>query len=172
MTITFVTIPTLDAPLAGFALSFALELSDHISWFLSEYAKLEFDANAAERMVEYTQVAQEPQSSIPVPVSWPQGEIEVTHLCTGYGADLPPVLTDLTFTLRAGWRVGIVGRTGAGKSSLALAILKCLDARSGSIHIDGIDIAQVRLHDLRSWVGITQGSGCVCRYGARGPGSV
>jgi ABC-type multidrug transport system fused ATPase/permease subunit len=154
VTIIFVTVPTLDAPLAGFALSFALELSDHISWLLSEYAKLELDANAAERIVEYTQLDQEPQSGIAVPVFWPQGEIEVTDLCAGYGADLPPVLKDLTFTLRAGERVGIVGRTGAGKSSLALTLLRCLDTRSGSIHIDGIDIAQVRLHDLRSRVGL------------------
>ncbi|PKX97332.1 putative ABC transporter [Aspergillus novofumigatus IBT 16806] len=155
VTITFVTIRTLDAPLAGFALSFALELSDHISWLLSQYAKLELDANAAERIVEYTQLDQEPQAGIPVPVYWPSnGEIEVTDLCVTYGPDLPPVLQDLTFTLRPGERVGIVGRTGAGKSSLALALLRCLDARSGSIHIDGIDIAQVRLHDLRSRVGI------------------
>lgn len=155
MTITFVTIRTLDAPLAGFALSFALELSEHISWFLSQYAKLELDANAAERIVEYTQLDQEPQSGIPVPASWPPGgEIQVTDLCVAYGPDLPPVLQGLTFTLRAGERVGIVGRTGAGKSSLALALLRCLDARSGSIHIDGTDLAQVRLHDLRSRVGI------------------
>ncbi|KAH1395224.1 hypothetical protein KXV51_004881 [Aspergillus fumigatus] len=155
VTITFVTIRTLDAPLAGFALSFALELSEHISWFLSQYAKLELDANAAERIVEYTQLDQEPQSGIPVPASWPPGgEIQVTDLCVAYGPDLPPVLQGLTFTLRAGERVGIVGRTGAGKSSLALALLRCLDARSGSIHIDGTDLAQVRLHDLRSRVGI------------------
>ncbi|GIK00040.1 hypothetical protein Aspvir_004054 [Aspergillus viridinutans] len=155
VTITFVTIRTLDAPLAGFALSFALELSDHISWLLSQYAKLELDANAAERIVEYTQLDQEPQSGIPVPVYWPHnGEIEVSDLSVSYGPDLPPVLQDLTFSLRPGERVGIVGRTGAGKSSLALALLRCLDARSGSIHIDGIDIAQVRLHDLRSRVGI------------------
>lgn len=105
--------------------------------------------------MEYTQLAQEPQSGIPVPVVWPHnGEIQVTDLCVSYGADLPPVLKDITFTLRAGERVGIVGRTGAGKSSLALALLRCLDVRSGSIHIDGVDIAQVRLHDLRSRLGI------------------
>ncbi|GFF80745.1 ABC transporter ATP-binding protein/permease VMR1 [Aspergillus udagawae] len=155
VTITFVTIRTLDAALAGFALSYALELSDHIYWLLSQYAKLELDANAAERIVEYTQLDQEPQSGIPVPAYWPHnGEIEVTDLSVSYGPDLPPVLQDLTFTLRPGERVGIVGRTGAGKSSLSLALLRCLDARSGSIHIDGIDIAQVRLHDLRSRVGI------------------
>ncbi|GIJ85992.1 hypothetical protein Asppvi_004864 [Aspergillus pseudoviridinutans] len=155
VTITFVNIRTLDAALAGFALSYALELSDHISWLLSQYAQLELDANAAERIVEYTQLDQEPQSGIAVPAYWPHnGEIEVTDLSVSYGPDLPPVLQDLTFTLRPGERVGIVGRTGAGKSSLALALLRCLDAQSGSIQIDGIDIAQVRLHDLRSRVGI------------------
>ncbi|KKK12653.1 hypothetical protein AOCH_001343 [Aspergillus ochraceoroseus] len=151
----FVSIRTIDAPLAGFALSFALEMSDHISWLLSHYAQVEIDFNAAERLVEYTQLEQESKSGIEVPASWPtKGEIQVTALYVGYAPDLPPVLNGLDFFIRQGERIGIVGRTGAGKSSLAMTLLRCLEARSGSIHIDGIDISHVRLHDLRSRLGL------------------
>ncbi|KAL4876553.1 P-loop containing nucleoside triphosphate hydrolase protein [Aspergillus karnatakaensis] len=155
VTMIFVVIRSLDAPLAGFALSFALELSNVISWLLSDYARLEVNFNAAERIVEYTNLEQEPQDGVQVPASWPtRGELEVTDLTVSYAPSLPPVLRNLNFTIQPGERVGIVGRTGAGKSSLAMTLLRCLDIRSGSIHIDGTDIASIRLHDLRSRVGM------------------
>jgi ABC-type multidrug transport system fused ATPase/permease subunit len=151
----FVSIRTLDAPLAGFALSFALHMSDSISYLLMEYAQLEIEFNATERIVEYTKLEKEPQSGTDVPAAWPtKGELEVTDLTVAYAPDLPPVLRELTFTLRQGERVGVVGRTGAGKSSLAMTLLRCLDIRSGSIHIDGIDVSTVKLQDLRSRVGM------------------
>ncbi|KAL4789131.1 P-loop containing nucleoside triphosphate hydrolase protein [Aspergillus venezuelensis] len=155
VTMIFVSIRTLDAPLAGFALSFALDMSSNISWMLSQYADLEINLNAAERIIEYTNIDQEPVSGDPVPATWPlQGRIEVKDLSVSYAADLPPVLKNLNFSIKGGERVGVVGRTGAGKSSFAMTLLRCLDIRSGTIHIDGIDISQVSLHDLRSRVGI------------------
>ncbi|KAL2809098.1 P-loop containing nucleoside triphosphate hydrolase protein [Aspergillus granulosus] len=155
VTMIFVSIRALDAPLAGFALSFALQMSESISYFLSGYAQLEIEFNATERIVEYTKLEKEPQTGIEVPAVWPtNGELEVTDLTVAYAPDLPPVLRGLNFTLRQGERVGVVGRTGAGKSSLAMTLLRCLDIRSGTIHIDGIDISKVRLHDLRSRVGM------------------
>ncbi|RDW83603.1 putative ABC transporter [Aspergillus mulundensis] len=155
VTMTFVSIRTLDAPLAGFALSFALDMSSNITWLLSQYASLEIDSNAAERIVEYTQLEQEPQSGTDVPAGWPnRGEVEVTDLTVAYSPDLPPVLKNLNFVIPAGQRVGVVGRTGAGKSSFAMTLLRCLDVRTGSIHIDGVDIAGIRLRDLRERVGL------------------
>ncbi|KAL4862342.1 hypothetical protein BDV12DRAFT_207304 [Aspergillus spectabilis] len=155
VTMTFVSIRSLDAPLAGFALSFALEMSSNISWLLSRYAQLEIDSNATERIVEYIQLEQEPQSGIDVPASWPtRGELEVTDLTVSYAPSLPPVLRNLAFCIKPGERVGVVGRTGAGKSSLAMTLLRCLEIRSGTIHIDGVDISNVKLHDLRSRVGM------------------
>lgn len=151
----FVGIRTLDAPLAGFALSFALDMSRQISWLLSQYADLEVNFNAAERIIEYTELEQEPQTGVEVPAAWPtKGEVELTDLTVAYAPSLPPVLRNLNFCIRQGERVGVVGRTGAGKSSLAMTLLRCLDIRSGSIHIDGIDIGTIKLHDLRSRVGI------------------
>ncbi|KAL3460120.1 P-loop containing nucleoside triphosphate hydrolase protein [Aspergillus heterothallicus] len=155
VTMMFVSIRTLDAPLAGFALSFALQMSESISYLLSGYAQLEIEFNATERIVEYTKLEKEPQAGDQVPAGWPnKGELEVTDLTVAYAPDLPPVLKELNFTLRDGERVGVVGRTGAGKSSLAMTLLRCLDIRSGTVHIDGIDVSKIRLHDLRSRVGM------------------
>ncbi|KAL4803103.1 P-loop containing nucleoside triphosphate hydrolase protein [Aspergillus unguis] len=155
VTMAFVGIRTLDAPLAGFALSFALEMSSNIDWLLRQYSDLEINSNAAERIVEYTKLEQEPQSGLDVPAAWPtNGQIEISNLSVGYAPGLPPVLKNLNLSVRAGERVGIVGRTGAGKSSFAMTLLRCLDIREGEIHIDGIDISKVKLHDLRSRVGM------------------
>lgn len=67
---------------------------------------------------------------------------------------MPPVLKGLTFRSESNERVGVVGRTGAGKSSLTLALFRFLEARSGTIHIDGLDISTIKLHDLRSRLAI------------------
>jgi len=89
------------------------------------------------------------------PAAWPtRGHIEVDDLVVGYAADLPPVLKGLTFNVNSNERIGVVGRTGAGKSSLTLALFRFLEARSGSIYIDGLDISKINLHDLRSRLAI------------------
>jgi len=89
------------------------------------------------------------------PAAWPtEGRIEVDNLVVSYAPDLPPVLKGLTFSVNRNERIGVVGRTGAGKSSLTLALFRFLEAQSGSIHIDGLDISKIRLHDLRSRLAI------------------
>lgn len=80
--------------------------------------------------------------------------MEVDDLVVSYAPDLPPVLKGLTFRVNRNERVGVVGRTGAGKSSLTLALFRFLEARSGTIHIDGLDISKIKLHDLRSRLAI------------------
>lgn len=80
--------------------------------------------------------------------------MEVNDLVVGYAPDLPPVLKGLTFRVNRNERVGVVGRTGAGKSSLTLALFRFLEARSGTIHVDGLDISKIKLHDLRSRLAI------------------
>lgn len=76
------------------------------------------------------------------------------NLVVGYAPDLDPVLKGLTFSVKRNERIGVVGRTGAGKSSLTLALFRFLEARSGTIHIDGLDISKIKLHDLRSRLAI------------------
>ncbi|KAL2018405.1 hypothetical protein VTK56DRAFT_883 [Thermocarpiscus australiensis] len=143
--------PGIDSALAGFALAFALEFSTSVMWTIRRYANVELNMNAAERIIEYTELPTESLDGKKPPAAWPtEGRIEVNDLVVGYAPDLPPVLKGVTFSVNRNERIGVVGRTGAGKSSLTLALFRFLEARSGSIHIDGLDISKIRLHDLRS----------------------
>ncbi|KAH8703289.1 ABC bile acid transporter [Talaromyces proteolyticus] len=144
-----------SASLAGFALSFALKYTDIIEWALRQCSDLELEMNAAERVVEYSNIVIENQEGQDVPASWPsQGNIEVENLVVSYAPDLPPVLRGLNFQVEQNQRVGVVGRTGAGKSSLTLALFRFLEAREGRIVIDGIDVSKIKLYDLRSRLAI------------------
>jgi ABC-type multidrug transport system fused ATPase/permease subunit len=118
-------------------------------------ASLRLNMNSCERVVEYCNLSIEDQSGIDAPAAWPQeGRLSVKDLVVGYAPDLPPVLKGLSFSVDKNQRVGIVGRTGAGKSSLTLALFRFLEAREGSIHIDGLNISKIKLHDLRSRLAI------------------
>jgi ABC-type multidrug transport system fused ATPase/permease subunit len=75
-------------------------------------------------------------------------------LVVSYASDLPPVLHGLSFSVEKNERLGVVGRTGAGKSSLTLAIFRFLEVQSGNITIDGIDISKIKLVELRSRLAI------------------
>jgi len=150
-----VSIRTIDASLAGFALSFALEYSVALVWALRQYANVELDMNAAERIIEYSNITTESQEGDSPPAAWPtEGRLDVSNLVAGYAADLPPVLKGLSFSVQRNQRVGVVGRTGAGKSSLTLALFRFLEAREGAVLIDGVDISKIKLYDLRSRLAI------------------
>lgn len=144
-----------DPSLAGFALSFALQYTDAIFWLLRQYATVEMAMNSTERIIEYSEIEIEKQDGIEPPAAWPaQGRVEVDDLVITYAPDLPPVLRAISFRVEPKERCAVVGRTGAGKSSLTLAIFRFLEATSGSIAIDGLDIAKLKLFDLRSRLAI------------------
>lgn len=146
----------IEASLAGFALSFALQYSSAIVWAARCYANVELSMNAIERVTEYSNNPIEDQgATVDVPAAWPtEGRLEVSGFVAGYAPDLPPVLKGLSFTVERNQRIGVVGRTGAGKSSLTLALFRFLKAREGSIIIDGIDVSKISLHALRSRLAI------------------
>jgi ABC-type multidrug transport system fused ATPase/permease subunit len=147
--------PDMDSSLAGFALAFALDFSGTVMWTIRHYANIELEMNAAERVVEYTELPTETLEGDNAPAAWPtEGRVEVNDLVVSYADDLPPVLKGLSFAIKRNERIGVVGRTGAGKSSLTLALFRFLEARSGSIFIDGLDISKIKLHDLRSRLAI------------------
>lgn len=153
--ILIVSMPGMTAALAGFALSFILQCSDAVERCLHLYSDLELEMNAAERVIEYTKLEMENQGGEDAPAGWPtEGKIEVDNLTVGYAPDLPPVLKGLSFEVQPNQRVGIVGRTGAGKSSLTLAFFRFLEAREGRIVVDGIDISKLKLCDLRGRLAI------------------
>lgn len=148
--VVVVSVTYIDA-LAGFALSFTLNFSTAVDWTLRRYANTELVMNAMERVLEYCELISETESGSDVPASWPsEGRIVVNDLVAGYDNDSPPVLRGLSFEVGSNQRIGIVDRTGAGKLSLMLTLFRFLQARSGSIYIDGIDISKIKLCNLRS----------------------
>ncbi|KAJ2137532.1 hypothetical protein IW136_003475 [Coemansia sp. RSA 678] len=144
----------MDAGLAGLSLSYALNFTEHILWVVRFYSINEMNLNSVERVVEYLDVPSEAPVTVPdcaLPAQWPaEGRICVENLELRYAPGLPPVIRGISFEVQPREKVGIVGRTGAGKSSLTLALLRILEASAGRIVIDGIDIAHIGVGDLRS----------------------
>ncbi len=147
--------PSVSASLAGLALSFSLDFTDAVFWVLRRYADVEMDMNSLERVSEFCAIPNEPTAGDIPPEEWPpEGMIEVQDLSVAYSPEGKPALNGISFTVPAGERMGIVGRTGAGKSSLTLALFRFLEARTGKILIDGVDISKISLPSLRSQIGI------------------
>ncbi|KAH6879873.1 P-loop containing nucleoside triphosphate hydrolase protein [Thelonectria olida] len=145
-----VLLPGVEVSIVGFVLSFAIQYPSALLWTVRQYTNVELSMSSVERVIEYENMDLENQGGHDAPEAWPRrGEVEVRDLSVGFG-QLPPVLKNIGFTIEAGQRVGVVGRTGAGKSSLTLALFRFLEAREGSIWIDGIDISTLKLEDLRS----------------------
>ncbi|KAM9890004.1 hypothetical protein OXX79_011732, partial [Metschnikowia pulcherrima] len=148
----------IDAGLAGLSLSYAISFSENALWIVRLYANIEMNMNSVERLQEYLDVEEEPPAEIPEtkPSSgWPQtGEIDVKDLSLRYAPDLPRVIKNATFHVKPCHKIGIVGRTGAGKSTIITAFFRFLDAETGSIKIDGVDISQIGLTDLRQAITI------------------
>ena len=143
---------------AGVSLSYAIGFADNILWLVRLYAMNEQNMNSVERIKEYLDVEQEAPAIVEKnrpPENWPaNGSLEFVNYTTSYRKELDPVLRNLTFKINAQEKVGIVGRTGAGKSSLALAVLRTLEADEGKILIDDIDIGLIGLRDLREAITI------------------
>ncbi|KAJ3186178.1 hypothetical protein HDU85_007618 [Gaertneriomyces sp. JEL0708] len=144
----------MDPGAAGLSLSYALTFTDALLWVVRMHALMEMSMNSVERVQEYLAVDQERASIVPdhrPPADWPHsGEIIFENLTVRYAPGLSPVLKGVSFVAKGGEKIGIVGRTGAGKSTLSLALFRFLEANTGKIIIDGIDIATIGLYDLRS----------------------
>ncbi|KAJ1994537.1 hypothetical protein H4R33_000243 [Dimargaris cristalligena] len=142
----------MDAGIAGFCLSTSLAFSIHMYWLIREYGDMEMSMNSMERIDQYCQVEKEAPAVIldhRAPPGWPtQGQVELRDLLIEYKPG-EPVVQQLTATIQPGEKIGLVGRTGAGKSTLALALLRFVEPTSGTIEIDGVDISQLGLDDLR-----------------------
>ncbi|KAF8533369.1 P-loop containing nucleoside triphosphate hydrolase protein [Trichophaea hybrida] len=148
-----INVGKIDAGLAGLSLTYAITFTENVLWVVRLYAVNEQNMNSMERVREYLEVEQEAPEIIEdnrPPASWPDnGNVSFKNYSTRYRSDLDLVLKNVTFNVQAGEKVGIVGRTGAGKSSLTLALFRSLEAEGGKIEIDGIDISTIGLRDLR-----------------------
>ncbi|XP_065315343.1 multidrug resistance-associated protein 1-like isoform X3 [Gordionus sp. m RMFG-2023] len=168
---------------AGLALSYALSVTQALNLLVRMTCDLETNIVAVERIAEYSDTPTEALWIIPdhkPPADWPsRGSIEFSHYTMRYhsaamiASALPPALNDISFQVQAESKVGIVGRTGAGKSSITAALFRIVEADDSStnfmeneiykvsktpkiskIYVDGIDISKLGLHDIRSRITI------------------
>ncbi|KZS96546.1 P-loop containing nucleoside triphosphate hydrolase protein, partial [Sistotremastrum niveocremeum HHB9708] len=136
----------------GFTLSLIAAWTDMLLSWIREFNDLEVQGNSIERIKDFLDIDHEPEPTEEGKVAayWPaSGELRVENLSARYSADGPLVLKNISFSLKSGQRMGIVGRTGAGKSSMALALLRAIPT-TGSILYDSIDTSKINLDILRS----------------------
>ncbi|TMS23147.1 Multidrug resistance-associated protein 1, partial [Larimichthys crocea] len=149
---------TLSPGIVGLAVSHSLQVTGILSWIVRSWTDVENNIVSVERVNEYADTPKEASWNIEgssLPVAWPQrGTLEFQDYGLQYRKGLELALKGITLNIHERERVGIVGRTGAGKSSLALGIFRILEAAKGKIFIDGVNIAEIGLHDLRSRITI------------------
>ncbi|TRY79300.1 hypothetical protein TCAL_05131 [Tigriopus californicus] len=148
----------LTAGWVGLSITYALSVTETFNWVLQNGSKLEEQAVNLERIRETEEHAplerpwQKP-SADPKDRRWvKKGDIEFRNLTLAYDEHLEPVLKGINLSIKSGEKVGVCGRTGAGKSSLAVALLNLVDSWSGQMFLDGIDVRPLGLHSLRSQI--------------------
>ncbi|KAK2748935.1 hypothetical protein FQN57_007218 [Myotisia sp. PD_48] len=148
----------IDAGAAGLSMTYAITFAENILWLVRLYAENQQNMNSVERIDEYIKVEQEAAAIVPdnrPARNWPtHGAVKFVEYSTRYRPELDCVLKNVSFSIQPGERVGIVGRTGAGKSSLALALFRGLEAVTGRILIDNVDVGLIGLQDLRESITI------------------
>lgn len=144
----------LNPGLVGLSVSYALQVTMSLNWMVRMSSDLENNIVAVERVKEYSETKTEAPWEVEdkkPPPDWPtHGNVEFHDYSVRYREGLDLVLKQLTLSVRGGEKIGIVGRTGAGKSSMTLCLFRLLEAAAGEITVDDVKIAEIGLHDLRS----------------------
>jgi ABC-type multidrug transport system fused ATPase/permease subunit len=145
--------------LAGLVISYALQITQVFTWTIRTLTEGETNMNSAERLIFYMNELGSERPAIlennRSPPDWPsRGQVSIRNLNLRYRSDLPLVLQNLNVEIEAGSKVGIIGRTGAGKSTILTALLRIVEHDSGSIWIDGINISELGLEDVRSRIAV------------------
>lgn len=143
----------------GLALTYCFLVPMFASWIGQLLNMLMMMFTSLERLVEYNTIPQEAARTTPadgsLPAGWPvKGELRFEAAVLRYRPELPPAIKSLTLIIPGGAHIGIVGRTGAGKSSIMSLLFRLVEASGGCIKIDGIDIATLGLRRLRSAINI------------------
>ncbi|TRY93755.1 hypothetical protein DNTS_011687, partial [Danionella cerebrum] len=147
---------SMNAGDVGLALSYAVTLMGMFQWGVRQSAEVENMMTSVERVVEYTELESEApwETQKHPPLDWPnRGLITFDRVNFSYSSDGPAVLKNISAMFRPQEKVGIVGRTGAGKSSLISALFR-LTEPEGKILVDGVAISEIGLHDLRQKISI------------------
>ncbi|KAG6041162.1 hypothetical protein E4U41_005800 [Claviceps citrina] len=138
----------------GLAMLNIISFSNTLSFLINSWTSLETSLGAVARLRTF--LLQTPKEALEVecqepPPDWPtRGNIEFINVTSTYGPELAPAINGVSLTIKAGQKLGICGRTGSGKSSLILTLLRLLNLRSGSLRIDGLELAVHRRDSIRS----------------------
>ncbi|NWX19914.1 MRP6 protein, partial [Aegotheles bennettii] len=139
---------------AGFSISYALQITGVLNWMVRSWTEIENNIVSVERVREYVRTPKEAPWTLngkrQGQVWLTEGRIEFRNYSLRYRPNLELALKDISLTIHGQEKIGITGRTGAGKSTLAVGLLRLVEAAEGAILIDGLDIAQLGLHDLRT----------------------
>lgn len=160
----------LSPGLVGLAMSYALQITQSLNWIVRQTVEVETNIVSVERVLEYANLPSEAPDVIfkkRPPIGWPaKGEISIKNYSTRYREGLDPVLKDISLSIKSHEKIGVVGRTGAGKSSLTLALFRVIEPISGNIRyvspqfvysnplilqcsIDDLNTSSIGLLDLR-----------------------
>ena len=144
---------TISAGVAALSISYSLNVSQTLNWLVRMSAAFETSVTSAERIEEYCNTPHEAEWIIektkPKP-EWPdKGHIVLDNYSVKYREELDNILNGVSADVKPGEKIGIVGRTGAGKSTVSLGLFRILQYSTGKIFIDDVDINEIGLHDLR-----------------------
>ena len=143
----------LSAGLVGLSMSYALQITQSLNWIVRQSVEVETNIVSVERALEYARLPSEGPEIIPnkrPPISWPaKGAVSFTNFSTRYRPELDPVLRDVNLIIKPHEKIGVVGRTGAGKSSLTLALFRIIEPTQGHVDIDELNTSSIGLLDLR-----------------------
>ncbi|KAI5806479.1 multidrug resistance-associated protein 1 [Peziza echinospora] len=142
----------------GLAMAYALQITSSLNWIVRQSVEVETNIVSVERVLEYSALPSEAPEHIPETQpssSWPvNGAVEFRNYSTRYRAGLDLILKDINLDIKPREKIGIVGRTGAGKSSLTLALFRIIEPVEGNVTIDDINTSIIGLHDLRQRLAI------------------
>ena len=142
-----------SSKMIGLLLTYSLVLQNDMIEFLSSFSSFENTMTNMERSLSYTKIISEKPQILKCDRglnNWPsKGEIIFENLCAKYRHDTEIVLKNVSFSIKAGEHIGLVGRTGCGKSTLALCLFRLIEPYSGKIYIDDVDITSIGLKKLR-----------------------
>ncbi|KAK3287519.1 hypothetical protein CYMTET_4965 [Cymbomonas tetramitiformis] len=151
---------TIDPGLIGFALVYAMSLSGLMQYCFRQQAMAETLMTSSERLLHYAfklpseineQSSDAEVRGYSLEDVWPEhGHVSFEKISVRYRSDLPLILNDVTAEIAPGQKLGVVGRTGAGKSSLLLALARLNETCGGRVLIDGVDLAHLSVQQVRS----------------------
>ena len=145
----------LSGSLTGLVIIWSFNLTITLNFFVLSTSEFESKGVSLERVLEYVNLPSESEMHLPsdrsLNVSWPaHGALDFKDVTLRYRKSLPPALDGFSFSCRAGEHTGIVGRSGAGKSTIATALFRLVELESGSVRIDGVDLASLGLWEVRA----------------------